>query len=151
MAKLSVYEPPMCCSTGVCGPDGEDKLAQFASTLDWAKRSGHQVERYDLGHSPGAFASNAFVRGMIEKEGMGVLPIVLVDGEILVKGDYPSRDAVSSRLSGGKTEAACCGASPAKTEAKADACCTPAPAKSANETACCTPAPAKAAAKSSCC
>ena len=40
MAKLSVYDPPMCCSTGVCGPDGDDQLAQFASALDWARKSG---------------------------------------------------------------------------------------------------------------
>jgi len=148
MAKLSIYEPPMCCSTGVCGPDGEDKLAQFASTLDWAKRTGHQVERYDLGHSPGAFATNAFVRTMIEKEGMGVLPLVLVDGEILIKGDYPSRDTVATRLGGQKTDAQCC-APPAKAQSKADACCAPAPAQATSEQACCTPS--TAAAKSSCC
>ncbi len=82
MNTIQIFDKPMCCSTGVCGPDGEDKLAQFASTLDWVKKNGHQVERYDLGHAPGAFASNAFVRTMIEKEGMSVLPLVLVDGEV---------------------------------------------------------------------
>lgn len=150
MAKVSIYEPPMCCSTGVCGPDGEDKLAQFASTLDWVKKNGHQVERYDLGHAPGAFASNAFVRTMIEKEGMAVLPLVLVDGEVLVKGDYPSRDKVTQRLSGAAATA-CCAPAPAKAAAKSEsACCAPAPAKTTSEAACCAPAPV-AAKSSSCC
>jgi len=127
----------MCCSTGVCGPDGEDSLAQFASIVDWAKRSGHQVERYDLGHSPGAFASNAFVRDMIEKEGMDVLPLVLIDGEVLIKGAYPSRDAVTSRLGGGES----------------GACCAPQPAKTSSDNACCAPGQTqeKTTPNSSCC
>lgn len=141
MARLSVYEPPMCCSTGVCGPDGEDKLAQFAATLDWARRNGHQVERYDLGHAPGAFASNSFVKGLLEKEGMGVLPLTLIDGEVLTKGDYPARDVVGMRLgiaNDGKkaSTSSCCGGAAAEPVQQSSSCCGSAPAK-AEKTSCC--------------
>lgn len=98
MAKLSVYDPPMCCSTGVCGPDGDDQLAQFAAALDWARKNGADVERYDLGHQPGAFATNAMVKGLLEKDGMGCLPLVLVDEQVLAKGEYPTREAIGARL-----------------------------------------------------
>lgn len=139
MARLSVYEPPMCCSTGVCGPDGEDKLAQFAATLDWARRNGHQVERFDLGHAPGAFASNSFVKGLLEKEGMAVLPLTLVDGEVLTKGDYPARDIVGSRLgiatADQKTATACCGG--AKVEQAPQATCCGSSASKSEKASCC--------------
>lgn len=134
MPKLSVYDPPMCCSTGVCGPDGDDKLAQFASALDWVRKSGTEVERFDLGHQPGAFATNAFVKGILEKDGMGALPLVLLDGNVLSKGEYPSRDAIGAKL----------GLNPAAGTAQSkSACCTPAPAKSAPaSTGCCDSAKA---------
>jgi hypothetical protein len=132
MPKLSVYDPPMCCSTGVCGPDGDDQLAQFAAALDWARKSGADVERYDLGHQPGAFASNPFIKGLLERDGMTCLPLVLIDGEVLSKGAYPTRDAIAARLglnagadaNVAKTASACCGAAPASTTAQAaSACC----------------------------
>jgi len=28
--KIDVYDPAMCCSTGVCGPDVDDSLTDFA-------------------------------------------------------------------------------------------------------------------------
>lgn len=98
MAKLSVYDPPMCCSSGVCGPDEDDELAQFASTLDWLQKNGIDVARYNLGHQPGDFASNEMVKGLLDSDGMDCLPLVVVDGEVFRKGGYPSRDELVSRL-----------------------------------------------------
>lgn len=143
MAKLSVYDPPMCCSTGVCGPDADDRLAQFAAALDWAKKSGVDVERYDLGHQPGAFATNSLVKGLLEKDGMGCLPLVLVDGHILAKGDYPTREAIGSRLGlAGRTGIAAA----AKSGAAASACCAPTASKVSPEASgCCGPSAAVAA------
>ena len=58
MTKLAVYDPPMCCSTGVCGPAVDPVLPRVAADLDWLKRQGVQVERYNLAQQPQAFASN---------------------------------------------------------------------------------------------
>ncbi|MBX9590949.1 MAG: arsenite efflux transporter metallochaperone ArsD [Hyphomonadaceae bacterium] len=127
MAKLSVYDPPMCCSTGVCGPDGDDQLAQFAAALGWVRESGVQVERYDLGHQPGAFATNAFVKELLEKDGMACLPLVLVDGDVFAKGEYPSREAIGARLGIGTTSPA-----PSNTAPAASACCSSPSAKVAS-------------------
>jgi hypothetical protein len=127
MAKLSVYDPPMCCSTGVCGPDGDDRLAQFASALDWARKGGADVERYDLGHQPGAFATNALVKGLLEKDGMGCLPLVLVDGQVLAKGEYPSREAIGAKLG---LEIGL-GAAAAKSGSTASGCCATGTGKAA--------------------
>ena len=98
MAKLSVYDPPMCCSSGVCGPDADDIPAQFAAALDHASKKGVTIERYELSHQPEAFATNGTVKGLLDSDGMDCLPLVLVDGEVFVKGGYPSRSEIGERL-----------------------------------------------------
>ena len=52
--KIDVYDPPMCCPTGVCGTDADDVLARFAADLDWLARQGVQVRRYNLSQEPQA-------------------------------------------------------------------------------------------------
>jgi hypothetical protein len=89
--KLDVYDPALCCATGACSPDADDELARFASALEWLKAKGVQVNRYNLGHQPGAFAQNPMVRGALEQEGVGVLPLVAVGDRVISKGRYPSR------------------------------------------------------------
>ena len=45
---LQVFDPAMCCSTGVCGPEVDTKLVQFAADLDWLKSQGVIVQRHNL-------------------------------------------------------------------------------------------------------
>lgn len=112
MKSLSVYDPPQCCSTGVCGPDQDDTLAQFAAALDWLRGQGVQVSRYDLGHQPGAFVENTLVKSTLDAEGMGCLPMVLVDGTVAKKGGYISRAEMAGML--GLSAGAAATAKPAK-------------------------------------
>ncbi len=91
MAKLAVYDPPMCCSTGVCGPSVDPALPRFAADLDWLKRQGVEVERYNLAQAPGAFLANRVVVDAYEGYGERCLPLVLVDGRAVSHGRYPSR------------------------------------------------------------
>ena len=65
--KIQVFDPPMCCSTGVCGPDVNPELVQFASNLDWFKKQGIAVERFNLSANPGAFADNPLVSEALKK------------------------------------------------------------------------------------
>ena len=53
--RLEVFDPAMCCSTGVCGPSPNPALAPFAADLDWVAAQGVGVRRYNLGQEPGAF------------------------------------------------------------------------------------------------
>ncbi|MHC1767364.1 MAG: arsenite efflux transporter metallochaperone ArsD [Verrucomicrobiia bacterium] len=91
LAKLEVFDPAMCCSTGVCGPNVDPKLVQFAADLDWLKSQGVPVERYNLSQSPAAFAANATVKTTLEKHGTDCLPLVLVGGDVASVGGYPTR------------------------------------------------------------
>jgi hypothetical protein len=92
MKTIQVYDPPMCCSTGVCGTGVDPDLANFAAMLSQLSERGVAVERYNLGQRPLAFVQNETVKGLLEKEGADVLPLVFLGGEILFKGRYPNQD-----------------------------------------------------------
>jgi AhpD family alkylhydroperoxidase len=99
MTKIEVFDRPMCCSTGVCGPDVDPVLVQFASDLQWLAKQGILVERYTLSQQPQAFAANTTVKSLLEKEGNECLPLTLVDGQVVSKGRYVAREDLA-RLSG---------------------------------------------------
>tara|TARA_R100001143_G_scaffold63450_1_gene70559 strand:+ start:24568 stop:25161 length:594 start_codon:yes stop_codon:yes gene_type:complete len=96
---LDVYDPAMCCSTGVCGPDVDDSLADFANDVKWMKGQGIEVNRFNLGQEPELFKSNPVVLSKLQKEGSDVLPIIMINGEIVSQGGYPDRRQLSDWLS----------------------------------------------------
>jgi arsenite methyltransferase len=121
MTKLAVYDPPMCCSTGVCGPSVDPVLPRFSADLDWLKRQGVEVERHNLAQQPAAFASNPLVTGALREHGNDCLPLVLVDGQVVSRGTYPERSELA-RLVG--LEAPASEGSPAK-KASSSCCSSP--------------------------
>lgn len=88
---VQVFDPAMCCSTGVCGPSIDPALARFAADLDWLAREGAKVERFSLSQQPSAFAVNTIVRTTLHEQGPECLPMVLVNGIVACQGKYPSR------------------------------------------------------------
>jgi len=97
MKKLEVYDPAMCCSTGVCGPEVDPALVAFAADLKWVGEQGVAVQRYNLSTEPQAFAANPAVIKEMEA-GMDRLPIIAVDGHIIATGVYLSRDQLAGKL-----------------------------------------------------
>ncbi len=119
MTTIQVFDPALCCSTGVCGVETDQALITFAADVDWAKKNGAQIERFNLTQQPLAFADNVTVKNFLERSGQEALPLILVDGEIALAGRYPNRaelarwagvkeaaEAVTSSCCGGKTS--CC-------------------------------------------
>jgi AhpD family alkylhydroperoxidase len=88
---LQVFDPAMCCSTGVCGPDVDPKLVQFAADLDWLKSESVIVQRYNLSQNPSAFVENKLVNATLADKGEAALPLVVVNGKLAVTGRYPNR------------------------------------------------------------
>ena len=117
--KLEIYDPPMCCSSGVCGPNVNSELVQFSSDLEWLKSQNVEVERFGLSSDPAAFTRNEFVRETLKTDGNDCLPIILVNGTLVSKGRYPTRDELKAflgiesddkeSLSEDKNPADCCG------------------------------------------
>jgi len=97
MKKLEIFDPAMCCSTGVCGVEVDPVLAQFAADLQWVGEQGVAVSRHNLGQEPAAFAANATVVNEMEA-GMERLPVILIDGQLMSTGLYPSRAQLVQKL-----------------------------------------------------
>jgi arsenite methyltransferase len=95
MIKLEVFDPAMCCSTGVCGPTVDPALPRFSADLEWLKSKGVQVRRYNLAQEVGAFVSNPTVKTILNSEGTKCLPLVLVDGVVVSQAIYPDRKVLA--------------------------------------------------------
>jgi hypothetical protein len=91
MKLIQVFDPALCCSSGICGVDADQALINFAADAEWASQRGARIERFNLAQEPTAFADNVMVRGFLERSGADALPLVLVDGEVALAGRYPSR------------------------------------------------------------
>jgi hypothetical protein len=96
MPKLEIFDPPMCCPSGVCGPSVDPVLPRFAADLDWLKQQGVNVARYNPAQEPQAFAGNPVVTAALAAEPEKALPLVLLDGRIVSRGAYPSRQELAA-------------------------------------------------------
>lgn len=95
MAKVQIYDRPMCCSTGICGPQVDPVLPRFAGDLEWLKSQGHDVDRFNLAQQPKEFAANSQVQQLLQSEGVDCLPIVIVDDRVVSRGEYPTREELA--------------------------------------------------------
>ncbi len=115
MTILTVYDPAMCCSTGICGADVDQNLVNFAADLDWLKSVGIDVTRINISNEPMEFVNNPKVKSVLDSDGVDGLPVILVDGETRSKGCFPDRaemaDWVGVEFSAAATKASsgCCG------------------------------------------
>jgi hypothetical protein len=92
--KLEIYEPPLCCPTGVCGPAPDPALATLQGNILRWKKAGITVERIAINQAPQRFMANRTVVDLLTREGQEVLPIALLDGKIVCKGKYPTDEQV---------------------------------------------------------
>lgn len=95
MKAIQIFDPALCCPTGICGTEADQTLITAAADLDWAKQQGANIQRFNLAQQPLAFAENAVVKGFLERSGQDALPLVLLDGEMALAGRYPSRAELS--------------------------------------------------------
>ena len=105
----------MCCSTGVCGPEVDPKLVQFAVDLDWLKSQGVILQRHNLSQNPAAFVENELVKTALTEKGEAALPVILVNGKVATTGRYPERVELAAWF---KLKA-----TPAPATTKSDCCC----------------------------
>lgn len=96
--RVEVFDPAMCCSTGVCGPTVDPELVRFARDLAWLSHHDIEVLRHNLGQEPGAFVENASVLAELQSKGPECLPIVYVDGKQVSGTGYPKRDRLMELL-----------------------------------------------------
>ncbi len=96
MPKLQVFDQPMCCSSGVCGPDVDPALIAFATNLQWLEAQGVQVQRINPAHQPEEFAASEIVRKELQERGNKCLPLIVVDDDVVSRGAFPSRNQLAN-------------------------------------------------------
>ena len=95
MKGIQVFDPALCCSTGICGNEVDQLLVNFAADVAWAKQNGIVIERFNLAKEPLSFAENPVVKSFLEEAGQEALPLILIDGNIVLAGRYPNRSELA--------------------------------------------------------
>ena len=97
-AKVEIFDPPLCCPTGLCGPTLDPVLLDVSEMILNLKAEGVTVERYLMTHQPQAFLNNAEVYRLIQEQQLAALPITAVNGRVVKTGEYPTLDELRGVL-----------------------------------------------------
>lgn len=95
MVSIRVFEPALCCNTGVCGEDVDQSLVGFSADLDFFAQQGVDIARHNLANDPAAFVQNPVVTNFLAAAGSEGLPLVLVDDVTVLTGRYPTREMLA--------------------------------------------------------
>ena len=98
MKKMCIYEPALCCETGLCGVNVDPELLRISTALNTLKNEGVVIERYNLNNAPMEFVKSSIVNQYVNEKGVDGLPVVTVDGEIVLAGRYPANDEILTLL-----------------------------------------------------
>ena len=90
MKRMVIFDPAMCCSTGVCGPSVDPELLRVSTVLNNLKNKGVLIERYNLNNNPQVFVDNAEIQRLLHQEGVDILPVTIVDGVVVKTKGYPT-------------------------------------------------------------
>ena len=155
MKTMKIFEPAMCCPTGLCGVGVDPELLRVSTVLNTLKENGIEVQRYNLVSAPQVFVDHKAVAEFLQKFGPDKLPVVMVDDFIVITGRYPSNEEFTSWLelppellgvsSCCEDPSCCCGGG---AEAEEAACCCSGEAEAEESSCCCSEAEAEG---TSCC
>ncbi len=139
MKKMCIYEPALCCETGLCGVNVDPEFLRISTVLNTLKKEGVVIGRYNLKNAPMEFVKNDTVNQYINEKGVEGLPVITLDDEIVISGRYPENEEILTLLelpanillgqNGEKASGDCCGES-----AVEESCCCDG---SAVEESCC--------------
>lgn len=124
MPAIQIFDRPLCCASGVCGPQVDPELVQFAADLEWLRTQGHRVDRFNLAQQPAEFAQHPIVTRLLQEAGPACLPLVFADGQLVSRDTYPSRQQFA-RILPASTDVVPAGTAAAAPLQILDQACTP--------------------------
>ena len=98
MKKMIIFEPAMCCSTGVCGPSVDPELLRVSTVINNLKNKGVLVERYNLSSNPQIFVDNKEINNVLNSNGVTTLPVIMVDDIVVKTKGYPTDEEFCNLL-----------------------------------------------------
>lgn len=99
---VELFDPPMCCPTGLCGPTLDQTLLDVSDMILALQTGGWGVERYQMTSHPYQFINNADVMRLVRERQMAALPITIVRGQVIKVGAYPTLAEIQAHLGGGE-------------------------------------------------
>ena len=67
MKTMKIFEPAMCCPTGLCGVGVDPELLRISTVLNTLKENGVEVQRYNLTSAPMEFVNHKAVADFLQK------------------------------------------------------------------------------------
>lgn len=92
MKTMQIFDPAMCCPTGVCGPSVDKELIRISTILYHLKKNGITVERFNLSSTPQVYVDNKEINRLLMDEGVDILPVIMVEGVVVKTKGYPSNE-----------------------------------------------------------
>jgi hypothetical protein len=96
--KIEIYDPPMCCSSGLCGPSLDPVLVKMNDAVLALQKQGVEVKRFNLSQQIKEVMSNKAVAELIQKNGKKILPVTFINGQVFRTGEYPSYEDLCKAL-----------------------------------------------------
>ena len=90
---IEIFDPPMCCPGGLCGPAIDPELLAINETVLRLKSEYDgkmRIERYLLTQQGDKFMKNPDVLAMLKSQGTSVLPVTIMNGKVLKNKAYPT-------------------------------------------------------------
>jgi len=101
-AVVELFDPPMCCPTGMCGPNLDQTLVDVNQMILDLQSQGVPIARYQMTSDPNAFLRNEDVMRLVRERQMEALPITVVNGKVVKVGAYPSLAEVETHINGAR-------------------------------------------------
>lgn len=95
MKKIEIYDPAMCCESGVCGPSIDPELLRVSFIVKNLENKKYPIIRHNLSNDPQAFVDNSQVNDMLHSIGVNGLPYIFLDGELKMTKRYPTNEEFS--------------------------------------------------------
>ena len=95
---MIIFDPAMCCSTGVCGPGIDPELLRVATVISNLQRKGIKIERYNLTGSPSMFIENKAINELLNNDGLDQLPVTMIDNKVVKTKSYPTNEEFCEML-----------------------------------------------------
>ncbi|KMO87691.1 hypothetical protein AB840_00720 [Megasphaera cerevisiae DSM 20462] len=98
MKTMQIFEPAMCCPTGLCGVGLDTELLRISAVVETLKKHGVLVERFNLNNAPTEFITHQTINDFINDKGPEGLPVIVLDDEIVLSGRYPANEELAEWL-----------------------------------------------------
>jgi len=95
ITTVEIFDPPMCCPSGLCGPSVDPALLDINEAILKLKKEYDgkvAIERYLLSQQGQKFMQVPEVLALLKREGVSALPVTMVNGKIFKQKSYPTYD-----------------------------------------------------------